>query len=299
MDTPLHRYAARHDGVVTLAVAARLGYPWPLLRTLVRDEGWLRVGRGTYALPGTVPTLRVRVRAEQMRRPVLVASHRTAAELLGGDVLVSGLDFVVDGNGRYDVRGGVVRRSHLCRGDVVEVGGLRVTSPVRTATDLLRAMPRGEAVVAVDGLFRALPLRPDAVAAALRRARGERNVVRATRTFGLLDPASESVAESLARLAMRDAGLFPRSQLVLATHSGRRVRVDFWFPEGVVVEIEGYAFHASPEQHRSDVARFNELSRLGDHTVLRFTWADVQRPNAMVAAIRAALATRVAATRSA
>jgi hypothetical protein len=293
MDTPLHRYAARHDGVVTRAVAEGLGYPWPVLRTIVRDEGWRRVGRGTYALPGTPSTLRTRVRAEQVRRPVLVASQRTAAALLGGDVLVDGFDFLVEGDGRYDVRGGTVRRTHhLPAEDVVNVSGLVVTSPLRTATDLLRYRPRNEAVVAVDGLLRAGPLRLDAVAAALHTLSGERYVARAWRAFATLDPAAGSVAESLARLAMRDAGLLPRSQALLIDRAGRRVRVDFWFAAGVVVEIEGYAFHSTPEQHRADMARFNELSRLPDVTVLRFSWSDVQRPPAMIAAIRAALATR-------
>jgi very-short-patch-repair endonuclease len=293
VDTPLHRYAAAHDGVVTRRIACALGYDWPALRTILHDEGWSRVGRGTYALPGTPPSLRLRVRAEQLARPALVASHRTATRLLGGDVLVDGLDFLVESDSRYDVAGGVVRRTRWCDGDLHDLDGLLVTSPTRTATDLLRARPRNEAVVAVDSLLRAGLVRLDGIAAALGRLRGERCVARAWSSFRRLDPLSGSVAESLARLVLWDAGLFPRTQVTLLDRAGRRVRVDFWFPSGVVVEVEGLAFHGSREQHQADMDRFNALARLRDQTVLRFSWADVvYRPAATVAAVRSALATR-------
>lgn len=293
VESPLHRFAAAHDGVVTLAAAEALGYAWPALRSVVDAEGWPRAGRGTYVLPGTEPTLRTRVRVEQLRRPVLVASDRTAVALHGGDLLTEGLDFAVAGDGRYDVSGGRVRRTRWVRGDTVDLGGLTVTSPGLTATDALRYLPRNEAVVAVDALLRNGAVVLDEVAARLRDLRGERHVARAWRAFARLDPRSGSAAESLARLVMWDAALFPRSQVVLLDRAGRRVRVDFWFTAGVVVEIEGYAFHSTREQHQSDVARFNDLSRLTDQTVLRFSANDVrQRAPGMVATIRATLAAR-------
>jgi hypothetical protein len=293
VESPLHRFAADHDGLVTVRIAAGLGFAWATLRTIVRDEGWTRVGRGTYALPGTQPSLRTRVRAEQLRRPQLVASHRAAVRLLGGDALVDGFDFLVEGDGRYDVPGGRALRTQWRRGDVVEVDGLRVTSPARTATDLLRGRPRNEAVVAVDSLLRIGATELRRVGRALEQLRGERHTHRARRAFERLDPASGSVAESLARLALWDAGLFPRTQVVLLDGTGRQVRVDFWFPAGVAIEVEGFAFHSTRDQHQADISRFNALGRLRDQTVLRFSWADVvHRPAALVATVRASLAAR-------
>ena len=287
METPLHAYAAAHGGVVTRRTAEGLGYEWPALRTMLAEEGWTRLRRGAYVAPRTEVMLRTRVRAEQAHRP-LVASHRTAARLLGGDVLTDAFEFLNEGEARYDVPGGRARRATFLRGDVVRVGGLLVTSGVRTATDLLRAGPRDEAVCAVDGLLRCGAVTLDAVAGALERLRGQRHVHRAWRSFARLDTRAESVAESLARMRMWDAGLKPRSQVTIAV-AGRRVRADFWFP-GVVVEVEGFAFHSTREQHQADVARFNALGRVPGITVLRFSRDDVVvRPAAMIAAIRAAL----------
>lgn len=293
MDTPLHAYAAAHDGLVTVAAAARLGFAWPALRTIIAAEDWTRFGRGVYLAPGVVATPRTRVRAEQMTRPAFVASHRTAASFHGAEVRTPALELVVEGSSRYDVRDGRVRRRTLCPGDVVTIDGLRVTSPLRTATDLLRDASRDEAVVAVDSLLYRGTVDLAAVASVLERHRGERNVRRAWRAFAALDPRAESVTESVARLAFRDAGLFPRTQAWLLDDAHRRVRVDFWFPAGVVVEVEGFAFHGTPEQHQADVLRFNALARLRGQTVLRFSAADVaRRPRAMVAAVRSALTDR-------
>lgn len=290
MESPLHAFADAHHGVVTVAAARALGYDWSRLRDVVREEGWTRVAPSAYAMPSASHDLRARVAAEQLRHGALVASHRTAAALHGGDVLVAGLDFVADTSSRYDVPGGTLYRWHLAAGDVVDLDGLRVTSPVRTATDLLRALPRDEAVIAVDGLLRAGAVTLDAVAARLRRLARHRHVARAWRAFARLDPASGSVAESQARLVMYDAALFPATQVPVDV-GGRVVRVDFCFPERVAVEVEGFAYHSTREQHQADVRRFNALARGADVTVLRFSWADVfHRHRAMVAAVRAALA---------
>lgn len=289
MDTPLHRYAAAHDGVVTVRAAARLGYDWPALRRLVRAEGWTRLLPSTYLAPGHDRTPRTLVRAHQLRQPRLVASHRTAAALHGADVLRPALDFTPDGTGRYDVPGGHLYEWQLDDGDVHDLDGLRVTTPARTAADVLRAFPRDEAVIAADGLLRAKVTTRQEVAAALARVRRRPRTKRAIEALRLVDPASGSVAESQARLVFHDARLHPRTQ-VIVTDRGRRARVDFWFEPGVAVEVEGYAFHSSREQHQSDVARFNALARVPGLVVLRFSWADVfHRPHAMVAAVRAAV----------
>lgn len=291
MDSPLHRFAADHDGVVTVAGAAALGYDWSRFRAIIRDEGWTRLAPAAYAAPGRGADLRSRVRAEQLRHGAVVASHRTAAALHGGDVLAPGFDFTVDGSGRYDVPGGTLYRWPLGTRDVTDLAGVRVTSPARTAADLLRALPRDDGIVAVDGLLRAGVVTLDAVAARLERFRGHRYVRRAWTAYRLLDPRSGSVAETKVRLLLHDAGLAPRSQVVLRDVAGRRVRVDFWFPCGVVVEVEGYAFHGSRDQHQADIARFNELARVPGALVLRFSWADAfHRPTALVSTVRTALA---------
>ena len=68
------------------------------------------------------------------------------------------------------------------------------------------------------------------------------------------------------------------------------VRVDFaWPAQRLVVETDGFAFHADRAGYRSDRRRTNALI-LDGWRVLRFSWEDVVRePAAVVAAVRAAL----------
>lgn len=291
MDTPLHRLAAAHGGVVTVSAARDAGYDWATFRTIVRTEGWTRLAPSAYAAPGAAEGLATRVHAEQLRHAPVVASHRTAAVLHGADVLSHGFDFTVDGSGRYDVPDGTVYRWAIHPDEIETVDGIRRTTAARTAADLLRALPREPAVIAVDGLLRCGAVTLDAVAGALEAAAGRRYVrSRAWPAFARLDPRAGSVAESKVRLVLLAAGLRPRSQAVLIDRAGRRVRVDFWFPAGVAVEVEGFAFHSTREQHQGDIARFNDLARLPGVRVLRFSWADAfHRSTALVASVRAAL----------
>jgi very-short-patch-repair endonuclease len=134
------------------------------------------------------------------------------------------------------------------------------------------------------------PLRLDAVAAALgQRSRG---AVRARGRLTLADPASGSPAETVARLRMHDAGLHPETQAEVVTSAGRVLRPDFLFrAQGVAVEIEGYAYHGRCEDHRRDVARFNDLQQCPEvRFVLRFTAEEVFRsPGTVIATIRRAV----------
>jgi len=56
-----------------------------------------------------------------------------------------------------------------------------------------------------------------------------------------------------------------------------------------VIEVDGLAFHVSPERFQRDRARQNRLVAAG-WTVLRFTWRDVtERSNHVVRTVRAVL----------
>ena len=46
------------------------------------------------------------------------------------------------------------RSRDLRQDDIVEIAGVRVTSPLRTAADLLCLLPRREALAAADALMR-------------------------------------------------------------------------------------------------------------------------------------------------
>ena len=61
---------------------------------------------------------------------------------------------------------------------------------------------------------------------------------------------------------------------------------DFVFEaERLVIELDGWAFHVTPDQFQHDRHRQNRLVAAG-WTVLRFTWRDLtERPAEVIAAI--------------
>lgn len=163
---------------------------------------------------------------------------------------------------------------------------LHVTSAARTVGDLMRQLPRVEAVVVADsalstrrvrGVRRPPLIRLAALHAELASRR--HGSVHARTLLPLLDPDSGSPAETVARLLLHDAGLHPETQAALRTPAGRHLRPDFFFrPEGLVVEVEGYAFHGTRDAHAEDVRRFNELQGCPEiRRILRFTATDICR----------------------
>ncbi|MFC9680153.1 hypothetical protein [Streptomyces sp. NPDC056948] len=291
-------------GVLLTCRALESGWPRRSLTRALRAEGWGRLQAGAWVEPGQAADLPTRLRAVQLLNHRLVVSHSSAAALWRIETLAaaakSPLEFIdpaLSFRGKVkDVR---VRRMLLDSGDVALRYGLRVTSPVRTLTDLLRSLPRDDAIVALEsavtyrrvGGARRAPLAgPDAVAAALSAP--SQGSARARRWLGLCDPRAGSPAETIARLRMADSGLRPENQVELFTPLGRRAVLDFLFRrEGLAVEIEGYAYHGTREAHRRDVSRFNQVLQCPEvRSLLRFTAQDVFRePDRMITEIRAAL----------
>ncbi|MET9432646.1 hypothetical protein [Streptomyces sp. NPDC006551] len=299
-------------GVLLTEWAYAAGWPPGRLRGRLRREGWQRICREAWAVPGKEVDWKVRARVVQLRRPEWVCSHRTAAalhrvEVLNGDA---------EGEGKRDVEFTVLRRGGggvsceaglrvhttvvLTERDVSVRAGLRVTSPARTVGDLMRCGSREEGVVVADsalsrrtvrGVRREPLVRPGDLTAQLsRRLPG---AARARAMLALTDPTAGSPAETVARLHMRDAGLHPESQPLLHTASGRPLRPDFLFRDaGLVVEIEGYAFHGTRHAHARDIDRFNALAECPSvRRILRFTASEVfHHPARMIARIRAVLA---------
>ncbi len=115
--------------------------------------------------------------------------------------------------------------------------------------------------------------------------------------MALADPRCGSVLESLCRLLLIQAGLAPEvTQLLVRSRDGGRIgRVDFAWPSArLVVEVDGFAFHADRESYREDRRRSNALQRAG-WVVLRFSWEDVvHTPQLVVAAVREVLSHRTA-----
>ncbi|MER5551646.1 hypothetical protein ABT001_08185 [Streptomyces sp. NPDC002793] len=274
-------------------------------RQLIRSlhaERWQRVVPGAWAAPGTELTPWVRARAVQILHPGHTLSHRAAASLHLIELLREAVEFTDPDSTTGRRHGFPVHRTPLTPAEIRTHRGLRSTIPLRTLRDLLLSGPRDEALVAVDsalstrtvsGVRRTRLVTPDLLATVCAtHPTRHHGVPRARAWLTLADPRSGSPAETVARLRMHDAGLHPVSQAELLTPAGRRIRPDFLFlREGVVVEIEGYAYHGSRDAHRRDLDRFNALSACpGVRLILRFPAATVFRtPDRMIDEIRTAL----------
>jgi hypothetical protein len=188
-----------------------------------------------------------------------------------------------------------VRRADLADHERVERDGVFVTSKVRTVLDLCRTLPLDEAVAVTDSALRRRLVTLKALRTALCGLPAGVGRERVARVLALVDPESGSVLESRARVLLVQAGLTPEeTQLVVRTAAGRWIgRVDFAWPSArLVVEVDGFAFHADRTAYRDDRRRGNALVLAG-WRVLRFSWEDVVlHPAEVVSAVRDALAQR-------
>lgn len=309
----LHEVAAAQGGVLLTTQAVECGLRPSGAAGALRRAGWSRLYCGTWGQPGLRIDTRLRLLAVQLRHPEWVGSHGSAAALYGIPALPHGRavrrrgiarvvgDDVVEltdprRRGQTRVPGVVVHAIRLAAREITVVGGVRVTTVLRTVCDLLTALPAHEGVIAADfALAKGLAGREqihEALDPDGRDGRRRRNVRSARAVLALTDPASGSPAESMARLWMHGAGLHPESQAEMTTPNGRLLRLDFLFrAEGLGVEIEGYTWHGSRAAHQNDILRFNELSGCeGVRQVLRFSGDDVfRRPRLMIHTIQEAL----------
>ncbi|MEJ3748904.1 DUF559 domain-containing protein [Actinomycetes bacterium KLBMP 9797] len=169
-------------------------------------------------------------------------------------------------------------RSSLPPSDIARFGGHPVTTPLRTAFDVGRHLPRTEAVVAVDTLLgRRVVKLPKLVDYAAGHA-GWPGIPQLREVLALAEPLTESPMESRLRLLLIDAGLpRPVAQHDIRDAKGRFVaRVDLAYPRlRIAIEYEG-DHHRERVHFQQDVHRLNALRGLG-WLVLRFTAEDVLR----------------------
>jgi very-short-patch-repair endonuclease len=216
--------------------------------------------------------------------------------LLGVDVLPPGpprLEVVVPRLAVVPRRDGVrAREADVPPEDrwVLPPSGVRGLRPARAVADLLRLLPRAEAVVVADAVQHAGLVDGDHLRDELTAHAGLRGVRRAATALRLSDPLAESPPESRLRLLLVDAGLRPVSQHDVVGPDGRWLaRVDLAFPAArVAVEYDGRAVHEREDVFARDRQRQNALVRAG-WVVLRYTAGDLRRGSLVVAEVRACL----------
>lgn len=258
----------------TRAQACRYGLSHHDLAALVRDRVLCRILRGVYVSTDTKDSLELRVAALRLVIGVhVVVCSRTAAWLHGVDTfayaeleILPPIETCVPPiRTRLRRRGCLGGRRELELADVMEIDGIRVTTPLRTATDLAMSLSRRSGLAVLDaflhqGFFNAVALRNE-----LRRFPGHRGIVQFRQLVAIADGRSESPGESWIRLEMLDEGLpVPDLQFIVVWRGEELFRLDLAYARHRVgIEYDGVAFHDSKQQQAHDDARREWLRRHG------------------------------------
>jgi hypothetical protein len=291
------RVARQQNGLVTDEQLAAIGLSSESVRRRVAAGALVRMGSGVYAVGGTPCSWEQSALAACLDAgSAAVLSHQSAGaawHLAVPPALPIHLT-VPYGNSARSRAGGVVRhRSRaLTAGERTRIGRLPVTSLTRTLVDLA-ATTSGEALSRIvdDALCRRLVSPARLRAAVEQHARAKRRGTRALR--GVIEPwlagaPFESVAEARFRRAIALAGLpEPVVQQVVTDGDGFVARTDLAWPDQMVVlEVDGFRWHANPDSHARDSRRSNRLAASG-WTVLHATPAELEEtPAAVIAALR-------------
>jgi very-short-patch-repair endonuclease len=225
------------------------------LRSAVRRGDVVALGGGTYALPWAEPDA-IAAACARGRIACCSAARRHGLPLLHP---VEKPHVAVPRNRPAATDLAVIHRE--------DVRGTSAVVPVLAAlVTVLRCVPPVEAVATVDaavhlGQVRVLTLRS--------RLRGPGSV-EARRVLGMVDGRSESVIETVVRLALRQAGLRVTCQVRIEGVG----RVDLLVGDWLVVEVDGFAFHADRASYRTDRGRANALAARG-YVLVRVTYEDV------------------------
>lgn len=226
------------------------------LERAVRDGAVLRPAPGPYALPGCPPDVLAAAAVSGVR------SCHSAAAAWGLDLISPPRQpHVTTRRGSRATWPAAVTHHR----DVPDVDGL--TDVVTTVLDCLRCLPRRTALVPLDSALRRGLLSAEDLQTAAKSL--NRNDPRRP-SLRLADPACGSPLETVARIDLLDEGYPVETQQFVEGVGWVDFLIDGW----LVVEVDGYQFHADPKAFANDRRRDAELRARG-LTVLRFTYEQV------------------------
>jgi very-short-patch-repair endonuclease len=197
-------------------------------------------------------------------------SHRSAAALYRiGEERDGVIEVSVRRRGEHHRKAIKVRsRPSLPSHDIGTLGGIPVTSPVRTLLDFATLEPPNKVERAVNEADKADVTDPDALRKALDSYAGEPGVRKLRRvldqhTFRLSDQELELLFRPLAA----SAGIPVELTKVILND----FEVDFFWPSlGLVVETDGWRYHRTPSAQTRDALRF-QLHTASGLTPIRFS----------------------------
>lgn len=188
-------------------------------------------------------------------------------------------------------KGIVAREQSLADDEVTRAAGLPVTTPARTAYDLGRYLPRGQALARLDALMRATPFSTEDVLLVAKRYPGARGVRRLGSVLHLVDGGAASPKETWLRLLLIDAGFpVPITQIPVVDGYRALAMLDMGWPElGVAAEYDGDQHRSDRRRYVNDQRRLRKLAEMG-WVIIRVIAED--KPDDVVERVRRALLAR-------
>lgn len=250
------------DGPFTASHAC---LPSKRITSMVERGELRRLFKGVYVDPQVPDTLALRASALALVVPQeVVVTDATAAWLHEVDVLMPGEHLVVpDVQAFHRSAGCRIRRGSVASGerslleqDVMEIGGVRVTTPLRTALDLGRHPSLDRSFAQAEAMVRAGVDR-DELLGELPRFNGYRWVRNLRAVTPWLDPRPHSLAESITRKRAIWLGPpYPEPQRPVLNPQGDEWLLDMGYDElFLAIEYDGEEFHTEEEAQQHDAER--------------------------------------------
>jgi hypothetical protein len=260
-------------------------------RQQLRAKRFNRLSRDLYVLRDCGLDLRTRVEAAQLVFPGAPACLFTAAALLKLPVDDDGLvhlarTLLAARSERHDVK---VHRYRVLPDEVMDLGGILVTDGPRILADLAPRLDLESLVAVADVVARRWSR--EAVAESVRRSARRPGLARLARAATLLDPGSDSPAETRGRLRLHAAGFTALQHKVVVSdgHGGWLGEPDLADPVAKVAwQYEGAVhFLRGEKQRQKDIDR-DEVVREMDWQVLSSTSLDDAQPARLIRKMTAA-----------
>lgn len=296
-DSLILALARRQHGVVARWQLLGAGVPRHKIEYRLRKGWFVSIHRGVYRVGPTEAPRQREMAAVLACGAGAVLSHSTAAalwELLPQSPTRATAPVTLSATRDVRPRFHGVRYhrvSSLCADETTYLECLPLTTPARTLLDLAGSLGTRELEQVLARADRQGLLDRGQLERLLARYPRRRGRSRLRTLLGApVDLTfTRSEAEERFLSLVRKAGLHPPEMNVVV----RGIEVDaLWRQERLVVEIDGFAFHSSPEAFERDRQRDGTLAAAGLR-VMRVTWRQLTRePEALLVRLSQALVTR-------
>lgn len=292
-------FARKNGGIFSTQEAVALGLAKATLSRRVTDGIFVRIAPGVLALPGTATRPDIEMRAA-LKTLGAVVSHQSAARIHGLQPIEdSPPNVTVSHRGTHTFPGVIVHQStDLLDEHVMEISGMRVTTPPRTVVDLSKVYSARRLERIVENALIAGKVDLDDLVEltnALSR-RGKVGIKRMRRVIENLtgNAFSESELERLLIELIVNAGLpEPVKQFHAPWLKRLNGRVDLAYPMyKILIEGDSRRWHGTFDAFESDRTRDN-AAQIAGWIILRITWRMIQtEPSKVIQTVKAALESR-------